>query len=329
MYSRSGSWLAAVVLCGLAPCISGAVAGARPHRRPAHKPAPHAKHVAAPRLGPPRDHQRFEGGGTGGDSPKPESSAPELLLTFDDGPALDKTPKVLDLLDKHGYKAVFFVCGVHLQGKSAAAEKSRELLREVIRRGHMVGNHTVHHLFLCNKTNESKIVEEVEGNGKLIADALGQPPYLFRTPYGAHCPTLAKTLHDLGIRPIGWDIDPQDWRLKDAAKIEAVVKASFRNMHGRQILLMHDVQGATIAALPKILDDLDAENERRTKAGEPPIKVISYDYLLENRTTPTPLLDVVTRVAVQAAVDTVSALAHTIGTPVPALGPPDAGAATP
>ena len=325
MYSHSGTWLSGVALAsGVALCFPGLDAGARPHRRPPQ----HEKHRPGIRPGG-HDHQRFEGGGTGGDSPKPDGTGPELLLTFDDGPALDKTPKVLDLLDKHGYKAVFFVCGVHLQGKSAAAEKSRELLREVIRRGHMVGNHTVHHLFLCNKTNESKIVEEVEGNGKLIADALGQPPYLFRTPYGAHCPTLAKTLHDLGIRPIGWDIDPQDWRLKDAAKIEAVVKASFRNMHGRQILLMHDVQGATIAALPKILDDLDAENERRTKAGEPPIKVISYDYLLENRTTPTPLLDVVTRVAVQAAVDTVSALAHTIGTPVPALGPPDAGVATP
>ena len=299
MYSRSVPWLSAVALC-----LFAHAADARPHRRP----PPRAKHRAgvatkpgAAKPGAPHDHQRFDGGGTGGDSPKADSSAPELLLTFDDGPALDKTPKVLDLLDQHGYKAVFFVCGVHFQGKSAAAEKSRALLREVIRRGHMVGNHTVHHLFLCNKTNESKIVDEVDGNGKLIAEALGQPPYLFRTPYGAHCPTLAKTLHDLGIRPIGWDIDPQDWRLKDAAKIEATVKASFRQIHGRQILLMHDVQSATIAALPKILDDLDAENERRTKAGEPPIKVISYEYLLENRRTPTPLVDALTAAALEAA----------------------------
>src|ERR1700729_1712414 len=113
------------------------------------------RHVAphAARAGLPRHHDRFVGNGTGGDSPKVEGGGPELLLTFDDGPALDKTPKVLDLLDKHGYKAVFFVCGVHLQGTGGAAEKSRALLREVIRRGQMVGNHTIHHLFLCNKTN--------------------------------------------------------------------------------------------------------------------------------------------------------------------------------
>lgn len=327
MLSGVGVLSGMALMSGIALCLVAHDAGARPHRRP----PPHAKHrplgqsLAGAKPGGARDHQRFEGGGTGGDSPKPEGTGPELLLTFDDGPALDKTPKVLDLLDKHGYKAVFFVCGAHLQGKSASAEKSRELLREVVRRGHMVGNHTIHHLFLCNKTNESKIVDEVEGNGKLIAEALGQPPYLFRTPYGAHCPTLAKTLSALGIRPIGWDIDPQDWRLKDAGKIEAAVKASFRNVHGRQILLMHDVQSATIAALPKILDDLDAENERRVKAGEPPIKVISYDYLLENRRTPTPLVDAIMNAAIQGAVDTMTTIAHAIGTPAPTLPAPDAG----
>jgi peptidoglycan-N-acetylglucosamine deacetylase len=248
---------------------------------PAH--AARKRHVAphaAARASVPRHHDRFVGNGTGGDSPKVEGGGPELLLTFDDGPALDKTPKVLDLLDKHGYKAVFFVCGVHLQGKGVAAEKSRALLREVIRRGQMVGNHTIHHLFLCNKTNESKIVEEVEGNGALIAEALGQPPYLFRTPYGAHCPALNETLAKLGIRPIGWDIDPQDWRLRNAPKILASVKKSLTQLDGRAILLLHDVQAATIQALPQILDAIDEENVRREKIGRPPIKVISYDYLL-------------------------------------------------
>ncbi len=256
-------------------------------------PTAHAKkrrqggaHPAERRVA--RHHQRFAGNGTGGDSPKPEGGGPELLLTFDDGPALDKTPKVLELLDQHGYKAVFFVCGAHFTGKSAAAEKARALLREIVARGHAVGNHTVHHLFLCGKPGVDRAVEEIEGNGQLIADAIGAPPYLFRTPYGAHCATLEATLASLGVRPIGWDIDPQDWRLKNAVKIEATVKAALRRLDGRAILLLHDVQAATLVALPKILDFIDQENVRRGQVGRAPIKVISYDYLLEGRVPKAP-----------------------------------------
>ena len=82
-------------------------------------------------------------------APAKSEVRPRSCFTFDDGPAVDKTPKVLDILDQHGIKAVFFVLGVHLQGTSADAEKSRELVREELRRGHAVGNHTIHHYFLC------------------------------------------------------------------------------------------------------------------------------------------------------------------------------------
>ena len=258
-------------------------------------PAPPADPNAPPPVA--KYHSHFAGGGTGGDSPKVDGGGPELLLTFDDGPAPGKTEQVLALLDKHGYKAVFFVCGVHFQGKGVAQDRARALLRETVKRGHVVGNHTIHHPFLCNKNGGQKIVDEVQGNGQLIADALGEPPYLFRTPYGAHCKTLDETLHSIGVRPIGWDIDPQDWRLKNAPKIEAAVKAALRALNGRSILLLHDVQAATIVALPKILDFIDEENVRRGKIGQPPIKVITPDYLLEGRPSKTPIFDALGQLA--------------------------------
>ncbi|HEY1586472.1 MAG TPA: polysaccharide deacetylase family protein, partial [Polyangia bacterium] len=181
------------------------------------------------------------------ESAKPAASnkaAPEILLTFDDGPAIDKTPKVLDTLDQHGIKAVFFVLGTHLQGNSAAAEKSRQLVREELRRGHAVGNHTIHHYFLCGHFYIKQAWQEIEGNAKLIEDAIGQRPDLFRTPYGAHCKQLSAILDGLGIKPIGWDIDPQDWRLRDAPKIEAYIEKHLATLHGRAIVLFHDVQAA-------------------------------------------------------------------------------------
>jgi peptidoglycan/xylan/chitin deacetylase (PgdA/CDA1 family) len=295
-----------------------------------HKAPSAAKAAPAGAKAPLKHHPRFVGNGTGGDSPKPEGTGPELLLTFDDGPAPDKTPQVLDLLDKHGWKAVFFVCGRLLQGKGPAVERSRELLREMVRRGHAVGNHTIHHLFLCGKVTPEKVTEEIQGNGELIAAALGEPPYLFRTPYGAHCANLDKTLAALGVRPIGWDIDPQDWKLKNAAKIEATVKASLQKLDGRAILLLHDVQAATIIALPKIFDFIDEENARRTKLGQPPIKVIGYDYLLEERRPKTPLFDGVIGVALSALPPVWKELSRYVELPpLPPVPPPTAAPLVP
>jgi peptidoglycan-N-acetylglucosamine deacetylase len=235
-------------------------------------------------------------------APAKSNAAPEILLTFDDGPAVDKTPKILDILDQHGIKAVFFVLGVHLQGTSANAEKSRELVREELRRGHAVGNHTIHHYFLCGHFYIKQAWQEIEGNAKLIEDAIGQRPDLFRTPYGAHCKQLTTILDGLGIKPIGWDIDPQDWRLKNAPKIEAAVERELTKFHsGRAIVLFHDVQAATVVALPHILDWIDKENARRIAAGQAPIKIINYAYLLPERKLVPPLLDTLARVLVDLA----------------------------
>ena len=234
--------------------------------------------------------------------PAPTKDAPpEILLTFDDGPAIDKTPKVLDILDQHGIKAVFFVLGNHLQGSGAAVEKSRELVREELRRGHAVGNHTIHHYFLCGHYYIKQAWQEIEGNAKIIEETLGQRPDLFRTPYGAHCKQLTAILDGLGIKPIGWDIDPQDWRLKNAPKIEAYVEKHLQTLHGRAIVLFHDVQAATVVALPHILDWIDQENARRTAAGQHPIKIINYAYLLPERKLVPPFLDTLARVLVHLA----------------------------
>jgi peptidoglycan/xylan/chitin deacetylase (PgdA/CDA1 family) len=231
-------------------------------------------------------------------APTKDEPPPEILLTFDDGPAVDKTPKVLDTLDQHGIKAVFFVNGWHLQGSGPVAEKSRELLREEQRRGHAIGNHTIHHYFLCGHHYINEAWQEIEGNAKLIEDAIGQRPDLFRTPYGAHCKQLDAVLEGLGVKPTGWDIDPQDWRLRDAGKIEAYIEKHLKTLHGRAIVLFHDVQSATVTALPCILDWIDKENERRATVGQAPIKIINYAYLLPARKITPPFLDALGRVLV-------------------------------
>jgi peptidoglycan/xylan/chitin deacetylase (PgdA/CDA1 family) len=224
---------------------------------------------------------------------------PEILLTFDDGPAVGKTPKILDILDARGIKAVFFVVGRRLEGHSVKAEESRALIREELRRGHAVGNHTIHHYFLCGRTYAKQATTEIEGNAQLIQDATGVRPDLFRTPYGAHCRPLRLLLAGLGITPIGWNIDPQDWKLRNAPKIEAYVEKHLAKLHGRAIVLFHDIQAATVTALPHILDWIDQENTRRVATGKPPIKILNYLYLLPERRLVPPLLDALGRVLVR------------------------------
>ncbi|HEY7957080.1 MAG TPA: polysaccharide deacetylase family protein [Polyangia bacterium] len=234
--------------------------------------------------------------------PRPRPSGPpELLFTFDDGPAVGKTPKILDALQAHHIHAVFFVNGRHLLGSTKVADESRALLREEIARGNAVGNHTIHHYFLCGHAYSKLAPEEIEGNAALIQQATGMRPDLFRTPYGSHCRSIKALLASLGIHPIGWDIDPQDWRLRNPAKIEAYVESHLRHLQGRNILLMHDIQGATVVALPRILDWIDQENAARIKSGRVPIKIIDYSYLLPRHELVPPLLDALGRVLIRAA----------------------------
>jgi peptidoglycan/xylan/chitin deacetylase (PgdA/CDA1 family) len=257
----------------------------------------HARSTAAPR--PPRATATEKVMGTGGLAPGPTVGPPEVLFTFDDGPAVDKTPKVLDLLDQHKIKAVFFVNGMRFNGPKH--DKARELLKEISRRGHAVGNHTVHHYFLCGTYYIKRAAQEVEENASLIEAAVGIRPDLFRTPFGAHCPNLNAVLDGLGIKPIGWDIDPQDWKLRNTEKIQAHVIAQLKKLRGRAILLLHDIHAETVAALPKILDWIAAENQARVSRGEPPIKIIDYSYLIPEHKLVPPLLDALGRVLIDCA----------------------------
>jgi peptidoglycan/xylan/chitin deacetylase (PgdA/CDA1 family) len=226
------------------------------------------------------------------------SGPPEVLFTFDDGPNLERTPKVLDVLDKHHIKAIFFVNGWHFQGTSPEAEKSRALLREIVRRGHAVGNHTVHHYFLCGKLGKKVAAQEIELNADLIEKAIGMRPELFRTPYGSKCAALSQTLASVGVTPIGWDIDPQDWRVKNTQIVRDYVIRSLRNLHGRAIVLFHDVHEDTVRALPQVLDWLDGENAARTRRGETPVKILDYAYLLPPHPSFPPLLEGIGRVLI-------------------------------
>ncbi len=98
----------------------------------------------------------------------------KVYLTFDDGPIPEMTPWVLDTLDAFGVKATFFMVGDNVR-------RHPELLREVRRRGHAVGNHTMHHLQGSKSTVASYLRDVMEAD-ELIGSGLFRPPHGWLRP---------------------------------------------------------------------------------------------------------------------------------------------------
>ena len=149
-----------------------------------------------------------------------------ILLTFDDGPDSQTTPKVLDTLDKHGVKAIFFVIG-------EKAERHPDLVREIVRRGHNVGNHTMHHSpyanFLGRKHLESEIRQAAECRFRF-------PPLGISTHF------MAAALGHTGHKAVGWSIRSFDTRNEPRRR---VLQRILRQLHPGAIILLHDrMEGA-------------------------------------------------------------------------------------
>ena len=146
-----------------------------------------------------------------------------VYLTFDDGPIPEITPWVLDLLDKYDIKATFFCVGDNVR-------KHPDIYQMVQDRGHVVGNHTFHHLQGL-KVEKKTYVKDVEDAAKLIRSKL------FRPPHGhMRLPQFYALRKKYKI--IMWDVVTRDYsRLMSADEVFEVVKKYTRN---GSIIVFHD-----------------------------------------------------------------------------------------
>ena len=132
----------------------------------------------------------------------------KLAITFDDGPNPAMTPKLLDLLAKHNARATFFLVGKFVR-------ECPDLTKEILARGHALGNHTDTHpnLFLCGPR---KTEEELQRCSDSVRKAAGVAPRWFRPPFGFRSPWLHEIVDRHGMRTVMWTLIPGDWRLKPA-----------------------------------------------------------------------------------------------------------------
>lgn len=195
------------------------------------------------------------------------SGDPEVLFTFDDGPHEKHTAAILDELGRRGIKAVFFWVGWRITKGGGQAQERVRLVQRAVREGHLVANHTISHPNLCLIKPE-QAAYEIDDNIRVFEAASGLPILLFRAPYGAHCKRLKHMLAERSLVHMHWDIDPQEWSDHDSKRTARVITRKLERLEGRAIVIMHDTHKVTVNALPKILDWIEEENERRKKKGD-------------------------------------------------------------
>jgi peptidoglycan/xylan/chitin deacetylase (PgdA/CDA1 family) len=208
-----------------------------------------------------------------------------VAFTFDDGPG-PFTGRVLDVLAAHEVPAAFFFCGYQLAGKRA--EAGGRTLRAIVAAGHLAGNHTHGHVSLAS-ADRALAAREILANERALAPWLGAATRLFRPPYGKLSPAARALLADLGYTVVRWSIDVGDFGATDPAALRKAVVAEILAKEGG-VILLHDVNPATVQALPGILADLERANCKRVAAGKAPILPVSLDYFAADATgAPLPL----------------------------------------
>lgn len=164
----------------------------------------------------------------------PDAQQKVVLLTFDDGPKEKKQLEtMLDALDKHKAKAVFFVNGYRVK-------QNPELLKLIHDRGQTVGNHSWDHIDLKKQPDE-KADRQIEDVQKIVKDITGAPPRFFRPPFGSGNDHVREKAKSEGLLYMTWSVGSLDWDTKTEDKPKEVIDNVIKQLHPGSNILMHEL----------------------------------------------------------------------------------------
>lgn len=178
----------------------------------------------------------------------------KVALTFDDGPDILFTTKILDILKNNNIKATFFVVGNRAQAHP-------DMVKRIMAEGHIIGNHTWDHP-VVSKLSKDKIIEEILKTENLIYNITGYHTTLFRPPYGKSNTGVIGEVANLGYNIIDWSVDTRDWAGTPPSKIMEYVRSEMRP---GGIILQHCAGGKeenltnTVVVLQSIINLLKSE----------------------------------------------------------------------
>jgi len=204
-----------------------------------------------------------------------------ILFSFDDGPDQRSTPVLLDHLDRFGVKAVFFVNGQRMVESRGDAAENIEVLREIHRRGHIIGNHTFSHRDL-GTLGARDLEWQIDALSRFVESVTGERTWLFRPPFGrlgAASPHLAQA----GYTVLMWSLDPLDWQTDDPAEVCRRVAAAIESDPNGGIIALHDTNRATVEAFPLIMEWLEQRNAELASLGQPVVRVAGIEAFYRRR----------------------------------------------
>ncbi|WFR60420.1 polysaccharide deacetylase family protein [Paenibacillus amylolyticus] len=178
-----------------------------------------------------------------------KSPSKVVLLTFDDGPKEEKMiNSLIDTLDKHNAKAIFFVNGYRVKSHP-------ELLKLIHERNQIVGNHAWDHEDL-KKMSTAEAAKQVTDVQKIVKDTIGEEPQFFRPPFGSGNDALKATVKKNGMLYMTWSNGSLDWDKSTKNKPEKVIQNVLDQLNPGSNILMHELPW-TVEALDELLTKLE------------------------------------------------------------------------
>lgn len=181
----------------------------------------------------------------------------EVVLTFDDGPLPRYSNQVLDILASQCVKATFFIIG-------SMAQAYPEGVRKVHAAGHSIGTHTQNHPAAMKRMPIERAKQEIDDGVASVKTAVGDGTALalfFRIPGLSRAEDVEDYVASQGIQTWSADFPADDWRHISSSRVYDLAMKRIEEK-GRGILLLHDIQPRTVAALPRILHELKVRGYR-------------------------------------------------------------------
>lgn len=169
-----------------------------------------------------------------------------LYLTFDEGYENGFTPVILDVLAKTETPAAFFVTGPYLEKESA-------LIQRMIDEGHIIGNHTVHHLNLPKQPADT-VAAEITGLNDRCLELYGYEMKYMRPPEGEFSERTLAVTNDLGMKTIMWSFAYKDWDVNTQKGADYAYESVMPYLHDGAVILLHAVSSDNASALERIIN---------------------------------------------------------------------------
>lgn len=187
-----------------------------------------------------------------------KTDQPVVALTFDDGPHPANTARMLGIFARENVRVTFFEVGKNVVQHPGLA-------RAVLAAGHELGNHSRTHANLGKMRDIEAVRAEVTETQRIIQEATGFTPVVFRAPFLGHGPELHAVLDELKLPSINARISTDDWDAKVTR--EMIIERASKAGPG-DIVLMHTWPDKTVEALPEIIARLRAKGLRFVTVSE-------------------------------------------------------------